>query len=179
MQMPRAQIVYYVSVTAGLSSFSLNRAQAIFYYCAHLPTASKTSPSAERPSALCFQNIAVSSPPIRPLCLHSRRRSSVYHPLRSRSWAPRQIQACRQFCPEGPLHFTRHSEHNLGILSPLRFTQALTLYSNVRALARALVESSHLSAICFIGECPTVPFTHVYLDSFQFVSNCNNDNLWL
>jgi hypothetical protein len=165
MQMPRAQIVYYVSVTAGLSSFSLNRAQAIFYLLC--------------PSALCFQNIAVSSPPIRPLCLHSRRRSSVYHPLRSRSWAPRQIQACRQFCPEGPLHFTRHSEHNLGILSPLRFTQALTLYSNVRALARALVESSHLSAICFIGECPTVPFTHVYLDSFQFVSNCNNDNLWL
>jgi hypothetical protein len=165
MQMPRAQIVYYVSVTAGLSSFSLNRAQAIFCLLC--------------PSAHCVQNIAVSSPLIRPLCLHSRRRSSVYHPLRSRSWAPRQIQACRQFCPEGPLHFTRHSEHNLGILSPLRFTQALTLYSNVRALARALVESSHLSAICFIGECPTVPFTHVYLDSFQFVSNCNNDNLWL
>jgi hypothetical protein len=88
-------------------------------------------------------------------------------------WCLRQFQTCWQFCPEGSSQFIHHH----GFLSIRGYEtqgRASTLYSNIRSLARAIVNSSHLSAVSFNGGHPTVPFARVDLDSFQFASRCDD-----
>jgi hypothetical protein len=76
------------------------------------------------------------------------------------------------FAPKVP----RNSYAITGPLASVAMRQgrASTLYSNIRSLARAIVDNSHLSVVSFNGGHPTVPLAHVDLDSFQFASRCDD-----
>lgn len=66
---------------------------------------------------------------------------------------------------------------NIGVTSEASKTggHLIKLYSNVQALARAIIRDPHLFEVFFNSRHPAVPvpFARVDLDSFQSVSRCD------